>query len=140
MCHRHSARVRGRITRSHKLDPFESDERLITGTVEATVLQHLSQEADNSLCAVFILTRQINLIAEHNEPLVELDWSQHGTGAGSLVFAVVVKGLQHQLWCGSAGEVQTYHLKKPKVSHCEEFPFIVAYSGQIVAQRLKQLA
>ena len=53
---------------------------------------------------------QVDLVAEQHEPLVEQDGRQHNAVGRLAVLAVVVKGLEHQLGCGGAGEVQAYNL------------------------------
>ena len=38
---------------------FESDPGLVGGPVEAAMLHHLSEEADDALCAVLVHVRQV---------------------------------------------------------------------------------
>jgi hypothetical protein len=60
---------------------------------------HLSDEGDDSLCAVFIHIGQVDFITEQDQPLSKLNRSQDNTVRCTPVFAVVVKRLQQQLWC-----------------------------------------
>ena len=67
---------------------------------------------------IFVHIRQIDLITEHHYPFAELNWSQHCTIRSTSVLAIVIKCLQHQLWCSSTGEVQSNNLAVlKKVTH-----------------------
>lgn len=71
---------------------------------------YLSDEGDDSLCAVLVHVWEIDLVTEQHQPLAELDGGEDHAVGGAAVLAVVVKGLQQQLWGGGAGEVQTHNL------------------------------
>lgn len=55
---------------------------------------HLSEERDDSLCAVFVHVWQIDLITEQHQPLAQLDGGEDHTVGGTTVLTVVVKGLE----------------------------------------------
>ena len=59
---------------------------------------------------IFVHIRQVDLITEHYNPFAELNGSQHCTIRSTPVLAIVIKCLQHQLWCGSTGEIQSNNL------------------------------
>jgi hypothetical protein len=92
-----SARVSRRVASADKLDAFIFDPHLVRGTEEASMLHHLAQEGDNSLCAIAIHIRQVDLITEEHQPFVEHNRRQNNTVRSLAVLAVMIKGLEHQL-------------------------------------------
>lgn len=75
-------------------------------------LLYLSDERDDSLCAILVHVRQIDLITEQYQPLAELHWSKDHTVGRTAVFAVMIKCFQQQFWGGGTGEVQTNDLEE----------------------------
>lgn len=73
-------------------------------------VSYLSNERDDSLCAVLVHIWQIDLITEQHQPLAQLDGSKDHAIGGSSVLTVMIKGFQQQLWGGGTGEVQTHNL------------------------------
>lgn len=73
-------------------------------------VSYLSEEGDDSLCAILVHVRQIDLITEQHQPLAKLDRGEDHTVGGTAVLAVMIEGLQQQLWGGGTGEVQTHNL------------------------------
>lgn len=71
---------------------------------------YLSDEGDDSLCAILVHVWQIDLITEEHQPLAQLHRGEDHTVGGSAVLAVMIKGLQQQLRGGGTGEVQTHNL------------------------------
>lgn len=63
---------------------------------------HLSDEGDDPLGPVLIHIWQVDFITEQDQPLSKLNWSQDNTIRRAPVFAIVVEGLQQQLWCSGA--------------------------------------
>ena len=110
-----SARVCGRVTGAHKLNPLKLHPRLIGCPVEPSIFKDLSQERYYSLCPIFVHAGKIYLITEEDQPFVELYRCQHYAIRCSSIFTVMVKCLQEEFWGCSTGEVQTYHLWKTKM-------------------------
>lgn len=77
-------------------------------------VSYLSDERDDSLCAILVHIRQIDLITEQHQPLAQLDRSEDHTVWSTAVLAVMIKGFQQQLWGGGTGEVQTHNLAESK--------------------------
>lgn len=75
------------------------------------MLYHLTQEADDSLGAILVHVRQIDFITEHHQPFPKLNWGQDDAIGGLPVLAVMVEGLEDQLWCRGTGEVEADHLQ-----------------------------
>lgn len=73
---------------------------------------YLSDERNDSLCAVLVHVRQIDLITEQHQPLAQLDRGEDHTIGGTAVLAVMIKGFQQQLWGGRTGEVQADDLEE----------------------------
>lgn len=146
MGERFPAGIGGRVTGSNKLNPLQLNPRLVRGAVEAAVLHHLpkqeeskpqpavglsaltcrrgaylSQEGDDSLGAVLVHVRQVDLVAEQHQPLAQLDGGQHHPVGGPAVLAVVVEGLQQEFRGGGAGEVQTDNLVEGETSRSTWF-------------------
>ena len=115
MRERFPAWIRRRITGAHKLNAFKLHPGLIGGAVEAAVLHHLAKERDDPLRAVFVHVRQVDLITEEDQPLVQLYRGEHDAVGRAPVLAVVVEGFQHQFWRGSTGEVQANNLERKKI-------------------------
>lgn len=80
-------------------------------------VSYLSDERDDSLCAIFVHIWQIDLITEQHQPLAQLDRSEDYTVGGTSVLAVMIKGFQQQLWGGGTGEVQTHNLAESRKKH-----------------------
>lgn len=78
------------------------------------LISYLSNEGDDSLCAILVHVWQVDLITEKHQPLPQLHRCQHHTIRCTTVFTVVIKCLQQQLRCGGTGEVQTYNLQQDK--------------------------
>ena len=76
------------------------------------ISSHLSEEGDDPLGAILVHVGQIDLVTEEHQPLAQLDGSEHHSVGGAAVLAVVVEGLQQQLWGGGTGEVQTHNLRE----------------------------
>ncbi len=83
---------------------------LLQNAIFVNKVSYLSDERDDSLCAVLVHVRQIDLITEQNQPLAQLHRGEDNTVGGTAVLTVVIKGLQQQLWGGGTGEVQTHNL------------------------------
>lgn len=73
---------------------------------------HLSEEGDDSLCAILVHVWQIDLITEQHQPLAQLDGGEDHTIGGAAILTVVVKSLQQQLWGGGTGEVEANNLSR----------------------------
>lgn len=82
-----------------------------------TNLLHLSDERDDSLCAIFVHVWQIDLITEQHQPLAKLNWSKDNAIGCTAVFAIMIKCFQQQFRSGSTGEVQTNNLKEWEKMH-----------------------
>lgn len=80
------------------------------GSLCINLVSYLSEERDDSLCAVLVHVWQIDLITEQHQPLAQLDWCEDHAIRGATVLTVVVKGLQQEFWGGGTGEVQTNNL------------------------------
>ena len=88
------ARIRRRIAGSHKLYPLQPDPGLVGRAVESSMLHNLSQEWDDTLSAILVIIREIDLVTEEHHPLAKLDrWHHHAVGSSS-VLTIVVKSLQ----------------------------------------------
>lgn len=83
---------------------------LLQNAIFVSNVSYLSEERDDSLCAVLVHVRQIDLITEQHQPLAQLDRGEDHTVGGTAVLTVVIKGLQQQLWGGGTGEVQAHNL------------------------------
>lgn len=70
------------------------------GSPEPILLGQLSQKGDDSLGAIFVDFGKIDLIAEDNEPFIELFWPENDTGVGLLVLAVLIEGFEEELGGG----------------------------------------
>lgn len=75
-------------------------------------VSYLSDERDDSLCAILVHIWQIDLITEQHQPLAQLDRSEDHAVRGTAVLAVMIKGFQQQFRGGGAGEVQTHNLEE----------------------------
>lgn len=75
------------------------------------MFHHLTQETDDSLCSILVHIRQVDFITEHHQPFPKLDWGQDDAIGGLPVLAVMVEGLENQLWCCGAGEVEADHFQ-----------------------------
>lgn len=73
---------------------------------------HLPDEGDDPLRPVFIHVWQVDLVTEQHQPLAQLHGGQHHPVRRAPVLAVVVEGLQQQLWGGGAGEVKAHNLRE----------------------------
>ena len=62
-----SARVLGRIARSHEGYPLNGDPLLVRGSPESPLLDHLTEELDDLLGSEGVLIRKVDLIAENDE-------------------------------------------------------------------------
>ena len=78
------------------------------------MLDHLAEEGDDALRAVAIHLGEVDLVAEHDEPLAELDGGEDEAVGSASVLAVVVEGLHEQLRSGGGGEVEAadFHVGK----------------------------
>jgi len=81
------------IASAYELNPLEGDPLLVLWPPESVLLSDLPEEGDNLLSAVVVSVREVYLIAEHHEPLVQLMWPKNQTFRCLLVFAVVNKCL-----------------------------------------------
>ena len=105
------ARIRGRIAGADELNPLESNPLLIRGAVEPAVLEHLAQERDDALRAVLVHVGQVDLVAEEDEPLVDLQGREDDAVGSPPVLAVVVEGLEKQLRRRRRRKVEPDHLQ-----------------------------
>lgn len=64
--------VCGRVTSPHELDPLQTNPGLVAGAVEPAVLHQLAQERDDSLRAVLVHVRQVDLVTKQHKPLAQL--------------------------------------------------------------------
>lgn len=75
-------------------------------------LLHLSDERDDSLCAILVHVWQIDLITEQHQPLAKLNRSKDYAIGRTAVLAIMIKCFQQQFGSGSTGEVQPNNLKE----------------------------
>ena len=84
------------------------------------LFDHLAEERDDALRAVLVEVGQVDLVAEEDEPLAELDRGQHHAVGRLAVLAVVVERLQQQLGRRRRRKVEPHHLaatQNPQSSH-----------------------
>nr|GFD57476.1 hypothetical protein [Tanacetum cinerariifolium] len=62
------------------------------------------------LSAVFVRRRQVDLIAEDDEPSADLGWSELDTIHSLLVLAVLLESLDEQIGSCCAGEIEADNL------------------------------
>ena len=104
---RFPARIRRWVTRAHKLDSLESHPLLVGGAVKAAVLEHLTEERDDALRAVLVHVGQVDLVAEKDEPFVDLQRGEDDAVGSPTILAVMVEGLEQQLGRSRRGEIET---------------------------------
>lgn len=56
-------------------------------------------------CTIFIIAREVDLVAKEHHPLSELNGRHDDPIGGAAILAIVVKGLQQKLRGGRTGEV-----------------------------------
>lgn len=105
-----ASRVSRWIASTDELNAFEFNPRLVRSTIEASVFNYLTKEGDHALCSVFVQLRQVDLIAEQYEPLVQLYGSQHKAVGRLAILAIMVKCLQQKLWGRCTRKIQANHL------------------------------
>lgn len=91
---------------------------------------YLSDERDDSLCAVLVHIWQVDLVTEQHQPLAELYRGEDHAVGSTAVLAVMIKGFQQQLWGGGTGEVQTNNLARRRNNNLK---FLNAGSYKIFA-------
>jgi hypothetical protein len=106
-----ATRVSWRIASTDKLDAFQFNPRLVRSTIKASMLNYLTKEGNHTLCSILVQLRQVDLIAEQHEPLVQLYWSQHKAVGRLAILAIMVKCLQQKLWGRCTRKVQANHLQ-----------------------------
>jgi hypothetical protein len=69
------------------------------------LLDELSHEHDDTLCAICVLFGKVDFVAKHYEPAMcteTLDWLQYHVLSSAHVGAILGKSLQNDIWSGSA--------------------------------------
>ena len=103
--------IRRWIAGADELDPLESDPLLVGSAVKPAVLEHLAQEGNDALRAVLVHVGQVDLVAEENEPFVDLQRREDDAVGSASILAVVIEGLEEQLGRSGGGEVETDHFQ-----------------------------
>ena len=111
------ARISGRIASSDKLDPLKPYKLLLlpsSSPVESVVFHHLPEERDHPLGAVVIHVRQVDLVAEHDQPDAKLHWREDHSIWCLSILAIVVEGLEQELRGGCRAKVESndLHVRK----------------------------
>ena len=117
------ARISGRIASSDKLDPLKPYKLLLlpsSSPVESVVFHHLPEERDHPLGAVVVHVRQVDLVAEHDQPDAKLHRREDHTIGRLSILAIVVEGLQQELGGGGRAEVESNNLHVRKGSQGRE--------------------
>ena len=117
------ARISGRVASSDKLDSLKPHKLLLlpsTCPVEPVVFHHLPEERDHPLGAVVVHVRQVDLVAEHDQPDAKLHWREDHSIWCLSILAIVVEGLQQELGGGGRAEVESNNLHVRKGSQGRE--------------------
>lgn len=101
---------------------------------------YLSDERDDSLGAVLVHVWKIDLITEQHQPLAQLDRGEDHTVGGTAVLAVMIEGLQQQLWGGGTGEVQTHHLAENRKNIWKLLNIILTLHSNIHFKCIQELS
>jgi hypothetical protein len=64
--------------------------------------------------------REVDFVAEDNQPPSDLHCGKNNTIWSLAVLAILLEGLQDELWRGSAGEVKTNNIHVGKLAQCAE--------------------
>jgi hypothetical protein len=94
MAERYTYGISGRVANTHKLNALQLDPGLVTSTPVTSTFDKLTQEEDDSLSAVFVLTGEVDFIAEDNQPPSDLHWGKNNTIWSLAVLAILLEGLQ----------------------------------------------
>jgi hypothetical protein len=76
---RYTSRISGRVTSTHKLNALQLDPGLVTSTPVTSAFNKLTQEEDDSLSAVFVLSGEVDFVAEDNQPPSYPHWGKNDT-------------------------------------------------------------
>jgi hypothetical protein len=69
---------------------------------------------------LFVLSGEVDFVAEDNQPPSDLHWGKNNTIWSLAVLSILLKGLQDELWRGSAGEAKTNDIHVGKLARCAE--------------------
>ena len=117
------ARISGRVASSDKLDSLKPHKLLLLPSpcpVESVVFHHLPEERDHPLGAVVVHVRQVDLVAEHDQPDAKLHWREDHSIWCLSILAIVVEGLEQELRGGCRAKVESNDLHVRKGSQCRE--------------------
>ncbi|KAH6607744.1 hypothetical protein Trco_004057 [Trichoderma cornu-damae] len=135
--HGRAAGVGGRIAGPDELDAVEGDPRLVGGPPEAVVLDELAQEGDGALGAVLVGGREVDLVAEDDQPAADLRGRQHHAFERLLVLAVLLERLDQEVGRRRAGEVEADDLHVRQLAEsAEERHRLTGAGGAAEQQRL----
>ena len=71
------------------------------------LFDHLAEERDDALRAVLVHVGQVDLVAEKDEPFVDLQRGEDDAVGSPTILAVMVEGLEQQLGRSRGGEIET---------------------------------
>jgi hypothetical protein len=94
MAERYTSGISGRVASTHKLNALQLDPGLVTSTPVTSAFDKLTQEGDDSLSAVFVLSGEVDFVAGDNQPPSDLHWGKNNTIWSLAVLAILLEGLQ----------------------------------------------
>jgi flagellin-specific chaperone FliS len=100
MAERYTYGISGRVASTNKLNVLQLDPGHVTSTPVTSAFDKLTQEGDDSLSAIFVLSGEVDFVAEDNQPPSDLHWGKNNTIWSLVVLEILLEGLQDELWRG----------------------------------------
>jgi hypothetical protein len=95
-----------RVAGAHELDVLEPDPRAIRRSPEPVMFDELSKERDDSLSAVGVRGREVDFVAEKDEPAADLCGRKDDAVRRLAVLAVLLERLEDELWSRRGRKVE----------------------------------